>query len=206
MKLSKYKPMTQKQLKDIVADYASAFPEWTLITDGVGFSRSVGPVTQLIWFQKMNYAAYRPTHVVNTTALSMPRMLHQVLDVKSRETEYRLHESKWRSVLAAMEQQFKPAIRNPLEVAEVLKLCKAEARLSAANDLAMLAILYAWEGLDAEAHDACDRMQKSTPSTLAPIPEWEEKMQVFSKALSAAIDAGTGRQFIEKSIEESRAK
>jgi len=70
------------------------FPGWTSSSGGIALVRSLGPIQQMLWFQKMNSAAYRPTHVVSTTALSMARMLHQLLDVKHRKIEVRLHERK----------------------------------------------------------------------------------------------------------------
>jgi hypothetical protein len=195
--LAKYKPMTQKQLKEIVADYASTFPNWEGLSNGSGFSRNVGPIRQIIWFQKMNYAAYRPTHVMNVTALPMPRMLHQLLDVKHQTTEYSRHERDWRDVLAAMEQQFKPDIRRPLDVVEVLTLCETEARRDTTNDLAILAILHAWLGHDTEARAYCERMQRGSLPMIAPIPEWEEAMRSFGDDLAKAVDVGTAREFLD---------
>jgi hypothetical protein len=190
------KPMTEKQLRDVVAQYFGEFPDWTM-SGGVAFVRESGPIQQMIWFQKMSYAAYRPTHVVRVLPISLPRMLTQDLDVRHRETRYGLHEREWLGVVRAMEQQFKPDIRRPLDVADVLLLCEKEAR-NTANDLLMLAILYAWLGRKAEAHDCCEKLQVTPPPTLAPIPEWEASMRSFGRELAMAMEQGTERLLLER--------
>ena len=48
-------------------------------------------------------------------------------------------------MVAAMEQQFRPLIRKPMDLREVKRLCEQEAREST-NDLCMLAILNAYLG------------------------------------------------------------
>jgi hypothetical protein len=203
--LKKYTPMTKGQLKAVVADYAATFPDWALVQDGMAFVRSFGPIQQMIWFQKMSSASYRPSHVINTTALSMPRMLTQ-LPFRPSTISQTSHSHRWPEMLAAMEQQFKPDIRKPLDVAEVLELCEAEARLDSTNDLTMLAVLYAWLGRDAEALDCCERMQHCPLPTLAPMPEWEDAMRTFGRALAKAVGAGTAREFLESAAEETKAR
>ena len=85
--LKKYTPMTKAQLKGVVAEYAAHFPEWAVFVDGTAFVRRHGPVQQMIWFQKMSSAAYRPTHGISSLVLPSAhiRMLPQTLDVKHRE-------------------------------------------------------------------------------------------------------------------------
>jgi hypothetical protein len=187
------------QLKEVVAQYAAQFPDWVMFVDGTAFIRRQGPVEQMIWFQRMSSAAYRPTHIINTTVLSMPRMLPQVLDVKHREVEHRWHERKFAATVAAMEQQFLPGIRQPLDIAEVLALCEdtASSLPDTTNNMAMLAILNAWLGRDAEALDRCERMQHCPLPTLAPMPEWEAAMRAFGRDLAKAVEAGTAHAFLE---------
>jgi hypothetical protein len=204
----RYAPMTKAQLKSVIADYAARFPDWELVHDGMAFVRGSGPIRQMIWFQKMSSAAYRPTHVINTSALPMPRMLTQIMDVKHREVEYRLHEQKFANTLAAMEQQFQPDIRKPLDIAEVLALCEAEAGAmpDATNNITMLAILSAWLDRKAEALDYCERMQHCPLPMLAPMLEWENTMRTFGRALAKAVGAGTAREFLESAAEETTAR
>jgi hypothetical protein len=205
--LKKYTPLTKTRLKAIVADYATTFPDWMLFPSGTAFVRSFGPVQQMIWFQNMR-TYYRPTQVINTTVLPQPRMLTQMLDVKHREVEHRWHERKFADTLAAMEQQFRPDIRKPLDIAEVLALCEAEAGSmpDTTNNLAMLAILNAWLGRDAEALDCCERMQHCPLPKLAPMPEWEEAMRTFGRDLAKAVEAGTARGFLDAAAKNARAE
>lgn len=194
--ISANNPMTEKQLKDVVAQYSSAFPNWTIV-QGIALIRENGPIQQMIWFQKMNYAAYRPTHVIKALPISMPRMLTQHLDIRHREIKYSLHESRWLGVVSAMEQQYKPDICKPLEVSGVLALCEAEAR-ETTNDLVMLAILHAWLGQKAVAIKYCEQLQHCQLPTLAPIPEWEETMRNFGRDLAVAVHAGNERAVLER--------
>lgn len=196
----RYMPMTKAQIKAVISDYAASFPDWQLVHDGQAFVRNSGPTRQMIWFQKLGYAAYRPTHVMNTTVLPLPRMLSQILDVKHREVEHRLHEQKFANTLVAMEQQFRPDIRKSLNLEEVLTLCEAEARPDSTNDQTMLAILYAWLDHRTEALDACERMQFCPLPTLAPMPEWEQTMRSFGRELASAVQAGAARQFLKTKI------
>ncbi|OCC22947.1 hypothetical protein MB02_14370 [Croceicoccus estronivorus] len=198
--------MTKGQLKAVVSEYAAHFPEWAIFVDGTAFVRRSGPIQQMIWFQKMSSAAYRPTHGISSLVLPEAhiRMLSQVLDVKHREIEHRWHDRKFADTLAAMEEQFRPDIRKPLDLAEVLASCEAEAAamLDTTNNMAMLAILYAWLGRDTDALDCCERMQHCPPPTLAPMPEWEEATRVFGRDLAKAVQVGSAREFLEVAAEK----
>jgi hypothetical protein len=200
--LKKYTPMSKGQLKAVVSEYAAQFPEWTIFVEGTAFLRCSGPVQQMIWFQKMSSASYRPTSVISTTVHPVPSMLAQVLDVKHREVEHRWHDRKFADTLAAMEQQFRPDIRKPLDIAEILALCEAEAAAmpDTTNNMAMLAILNAWLGRDAEALEFCERMQHCPLPKLAPMPEWEEAMRVFGRNLAGSVGAGRAKTFLEELI------
>ncbi|MEJ2419625.1 MAG: hypothetical protein P8Y45_22410 [Exilibacterium sp.] len=204
--LKKYTPMTKGQLKAVVSEYAARFPEWAIFVDGTAFVRRSGPIQQMIWFQKMSSAAYRPTHGMSSLVLPEAhiRMLPQVLDVKHREIEHRWHDRKFADTLAAMEEQFRPDIRKPLDLAEVLELCEAEAATmpDTANNMAMLAILYAWLGHDTNALDCCERMQYCPLPKLAPMPEWEEAMRVFGRDLGKAVQIGSAREFLKAAAEK----
>ncbi|WP_294293351.1 hypothetical protein [uncultured Sphingomonas sp.] len=199
--LKKYTPITKAQLKEVVAQYAAKFPDWVMFVDGTAFVRREGPIQQMIWFQKMSSASYRPTHGIRSLVLpeAFIRMLPQMLDVKHREVEHRWHERKFGATLTAMEQQFRPDIRKPLDIAEALALCEAEAAAmpDTTNNMTMLAILNAWLGCDAEALNRCERMQHCPLPTLAPMAEWEAAMRAFGRDLARAVEAGTARAFLE---------
>ncbi len=199
--MKKYTPMTKAQLKSVASEYAARFPEWTIFFDGTAFVRRSGPIQQMIWIQKMSSAAYRPMHGIGSLVLPEAhiRMLPQVLDVKHREVDHRWHDRKFAETLAAMEQQFRPDIRKPLDLAEVLALCEAEADAmpDTTNNMAMLAILYSWLGRKAEALDCCEKMQHCPMPTLAPMPEWEEAMRAFGHDLAKAVKVETAKEFLE---------
>lgn len=201
--LKKYTPMTKAQLKSVVADYARAFPDWTLVHNSLSLVRTCGPIRQMIWFQKMSSASYRPTHGIGSLVLPEAhiRMLPQT-PFRPSTIDYRSHDRKWPEMLAAMEQQFRPDIRKPLILENVLELCEARASSmpDTTNNMAMLAILHAWLGNEAEALDYCERMQHCPLPTLAPIPEWEEAMRAFGRDLAQAVETGTARQFLEAAI------
>lgn len=202
----KYTPMTKGQLKTVVSEYAARFPEWTIFVDGTAFVRRSGPIQQMIWFQKMSSAAYRPTHGIGSLVLPEAhiRMLPQVLDVRHREVEHRWHDRKFTDTLAAMEEQFRPDIRKPLDVSDVLALCEAEAAVmpDTTNNMTMLAILYAWLGRDTQALECCERMQHCPLPKLAPMPEWEEVMRTFGRNLAKAAQAGSAREFLKAAVEK----
>lgn len=202
----KYAPITKAQLKVVVVDYASVLPGWQVCPEGVSLVRSSGPVQQMIWFQRMSSASYRPTHVLNTTVLPMPRMLNQVLDIRNREIPYRLHSQRVAETVAAMESQFSPGVRKDIDLMEVLDLCKIEARLSSTNDLVMLGILNAWLGHRTEALRCCERMQHATLPALAPVPEWETSMREFGQSLARAIKNDVEVEFLKMAIEGGLVK
>ena len=105
--LKKYAPMTKTQLKAVVSEYAASFPEWAFFVDGTAFVRRSGPIQQMIWFQRMSSAAYRPTHGMSSLVLpeAHVRMLPQVLGVKHREIEHRWHDRKFADTLAGDPQK-----------------------------------------------------------------------------------------------------
>jgi hypothetical protein len=123
-----------------------------------------------------------------------------MLDVRHREVEHRWHERKLAATLFAIEQQFRPDVRKPLDIPEVLALCEAEARPYAANDFAMLAILHAWLGHDRRALECCERIQDCPMPTLAPVPERQQALRLFGRDLAEAIRTRTGRALLEASI------
>jgi len=200
----KYMPITNAQLKIVVADYLIRFPDWELFKDGTAFFRNHGPFQQMIWFQKMRSASYRPTHVISATVPLMPRMLTQILDVKHREVEHRWHEQKFASTLAAMEEQFRPNIRDPLNISTVLELCEAEAQAmpDTTNNMIMLAILYSWLNRKCEALDCCERIQQCPlpMPVLEPRLSWENLARTFGRDLAKALENGTAREFLETDL------
>ena len=94
-----------------------------------------------------------------------------------------------------MEQQFRPSIRNPLDLREIKGLCEQAARATT-NDLCMLAILSAYLGEKEQALSCCERMANVGPPTLAPRLDWECRHLEFGRQLRQAIEAGNEREFL----------
>jgi hypothetical protein len=198
-KLATYRPLNKRQLAEIVDYYATAFAGWDLI-NGEVFARAQGPIVQHLGFEPLRYAAYRPWSAIGTLPLPTVRMLHQMLDVKHRQIEMRAHPTRWTSVVEAIEQQFYPSVRKPLNLEEVKGRCEQSAREST-NDLCMLAILSAYLGNKEQALSYCDRIQTSPLPTLAPRLDWEQRHKEFGRQLRQAIEAGTERQFLDTTAE-----
>ena len=188
-------PLTKKQLRGIVESYAQVFSDWKLV-GGDRLERSSGPVVQQIGFEALRSGAYRPMGAIWARPLPTVAMLHQFLDVKHRQVLLREHPTKWKGIVAAMEQQFCPLIRQPLDLREVQRLCEKAAKKST-NDLCMLAILHAYLGEREQALSCCDRMQTSPSPTLAPRLDWEERHREFGLQLRRAIETGNERRFLE---------
>jgi hypothetical protein len=199
----RYQRMTNRQLKEIVADYAASLPAWRSF-EGTAFVREHGPVRQTVWFEALRTGAYRPMSGIGASALPMVAMLPQMLDVRHRQATLRQHPDRKAAIMVAMEQQVRPSIHMPLDIAEILGLCEAEAR-EATNDFAMLAILHAWLGQRGKALSYCSRAQSCPPPTLAPIPEWETQIKTFCRSLAGAVEMGTASDFLRSAAEELRA-
>ena len=191
----KIQPLTKKQLSEIVECYATVFPDWQLL-DGNRLERTFGPVVQHIGFEALRGGAYRPMGAIWALPLPTVAMLHQFLDIKYVQILPRQHVRVWRDVVGAMEKQFCPSIRKPLELLEIKGLCEQQARTTT-NDLCMLAILNAYIGEREKAFICCENMQSITTPMLAHLPEWEERHRNFCRELQKAIETGNERQFID---------
>jgi hypothetical protein len=123
-------------------------------------------------------------------------MLHQLLDIKHREVELRAHPREWKHIITAMEVQFRPLIRKPLDLPEIKDLCEQAARPST-NDLCMLAVLNAYLGNHEEALSFCERIQSLPPPPLAARLDWEQRHKAFGLQLQQAITSGEARQFLD---------
>jgi len=194
----KLQPLTKKQLTEIVECYATAFPDWEII-NGQVFARAFGPICQLVGIETLRSGAYRPWAGIRAIAIPDVRMLHQFLDVKHRQILLRQHPVMWKNVVAAMEEQFRPLIRKPLDLREIKGLCEQEARATT-NDLCMLAILNAYLGERELAVSYCEQMEKVEPPTLAPRLDWERRHLEFGRQLRRAVEGGDERQFFDTAL------
>lgn len=191
------KALTKAQLEQYFADYRSAFPDWA-VEHGVVLVRSKWPIVQRLAFQALRSGAYRPSCDVETTIAPGIRILSQFLDIRHRDIRPLGHASRWQGVVAAMEEQFRPAIRKPLDAQGVLRLAEeavARDTIENVNHFSVIAGLNAFAGDMERALEWCARvdgwMQAAGPSA----PDWALKRAGYTRELRAAIEAGQVKQF-----------
>ena len=201
----KIKPLTKRQLAEYFSDYRAAFPDWTEEHDVV-LTRSGGPIKQHIAFEALRGGAYRPSCSVEILITLGVRILHRFLDIRHREVYPRQHLERWPQVVKAMEEQFEPPIRKPLEVLEVLRLEEEEiARVGFENinDFCGVAALHAYLGHAETALLWCDRADESLKSQGRQPPGWELRQAQFARRLREAIGAGQEESFL-RSVKEGK--
>lgn len=193
-------PLTKKQLVGYFQPYRDALPDWGTEYD-VMLTRTHGPLRQAIHFQALRSGAYRPSHAVDIL-VRVPdgcSILHRHLDVKHREVLPRDHAAKWPLVLRAMEEQFLPPIRKPLDVAEVLRLAEAETdrdHIANINYLTGLTVLNAYLGKAERAIFWCGRVEETAAHLGRPLGDWETRKRCFILDLQQAIKAGKEQEFL----------
>jgi hypothetical protein len=187
--------LSEKELETIYADYVAVFPDWQKLP-GQLIARTFGPIIQHIGLEPLQSGEYRPWSGIRCLPRPAVRMLHQFLDVKHRQASLREHPRMFKNMVSAMERQFLPSIRKPLDLGEVRTLCEKAARNST-NDVCMLAVLNAYLGKKRGALDCCERMQTLPAPTLAPRLDWEAGHKQFALQLMSALNAGTEFQYLE---------
>lgn len=196
------KPLTKKELKEYFQVFRDAFADWE-VDAPYSLSRTCGPITQVIGFQSLSSGAYRPmcgVEVSGPPGGDTP-LLPQMLDVKHREVSRREHAEKWPKVLKAIEQQFVPDVRKPLDIAEVLRLAEEHAERSGITNeryLVGLATLNAHLSHDDRAIEWCDRAEASIKefAESTPLSEGMKKDSDFACHLREAIQSGRGKEFL----------
>ena len=158
-------------------------------------TRTHGPLKQAIHFQSLRSGAYRPSHAINilTRVPDGCSILHRHLDVKHREVLPREHATKWPLVLKAMEEQFLPSIRKPLDVAETLRLAEEEAdrdRIDNINYSTGLAVLSAYLGNTERALYWCGRVEETATHIGRPLGDWETRKRHYALELQQAVKLG----------------
>jgi hypothetical protein len=197
------KPLTKRQLIECFTDYRGAFPDWTVEHDVV-LTRSEGPLKQHIAFEALRSGAYRPSCSVEVLVTLEVRILFCFLDIKHREVYPREHLAKWPGLVRAMEEQFQPPVRNPLDVLEVFRL-EEEAvvrdRIENVNHFCALAALGAFLGYAESALLWCDRAERDLKNQGHQPAEWELRQAQFARRLREAIEAGQAELFL-RSVKE----
>lgn len=193
------KPLTKKQLKVYFEDYRTAFPDWS-VEHEVVLVRSRWPLVQRISFEALRSGAYRPSCSVEAAIVPGVRILHRFLDVKHRQVNPLGHASRWRGVVAAMEEQFQPPIRTPLEVAEVLQLAEEEVsrdKIDNPNHFSVLAALNGFTGDTKRAAWWCTRVEDWMTRAETPVWDWALQRARYTRGLWKAIEEGRQSEFFE---------
>jgi hypothetical protein len=196
------KPPTKTQLAGYFGDYRAAFPEWE-VRHGVALMRSNGVVSQHISFEALRSGGYRPTCAVYVLGVPDAQVLARFLTPKYRQVMPREHESSFLHICRAMEDQFLPAIRQPLDTANVLDLAEQEVardRIDSTNYSVALATLSARTGRMDRAEWWCDRVPEQLALLGRPPADWQLRHVEYARRLRDAIrqrrtdeffDAGT---------------
>jgi hypothetical protein len=195
----KITPLTKRQLVGYFNDYRDAFPDWNVEHDVV-FARSQGPVKQHVAFEALRSGAYRPSCSVEILVTPGVRVLTRFLDIKHREVLPREHATKRSLVLNAMEDQFQPPIRKPLDVAEVLRLAEEEVvrdRIDKTHHSVALAALNAYVGKLDRATWWCDRVAVQLAALGREPADWELEHAAYVQQLRQAITGGQAPAFLQ---------
>jgi hypothetical protein len=191
--------MTKAQLVGYFRDYRAVFPEWSVKHDVV-LCRSTGPVEQQIGFQALRSGGYRPSHSVDVAGgPDGGQVLFQFLDVRHCQILPREHAAKWPLVVRAMEDQFLPALREPLEPTEVLRLGEESVERGEADSsvvFSSLAALSAHLGELDKSLKWCDRSDSRLASMGRELADWELRLASFNQQLRQAVQVGRTGEFL----------
>jgi hypothetical protein len=193
----KTKQLTDTELARYFADYRAAFPDWDVEYDTV-LVRQRWPVKQHIAFEPLLRGAYRPSHSAEILIALQVRILPAFLDMKHREVLPREHSRKVPLVVKAMEEQFRPSVRKPLDVPEVLRLGEEHAAslpFVPAPYATGLAALNAHLDNPLRAAFWCDRVEDRVQAQGRPPAEWELRLVAYVHQLRRAIESGTTASF-----------
>lgn len=195
-------PLTTRQLIGYVNSYLESFPDWSVENDVV-LARSHGPLKQRIAFEALRSGAYRPSCSVAVLTAPDGQLLFRYLDIKHREILPRQHSSRRSLVLRAMEEQFLPSIREPLNVAKVLHLAEEEVlrdRIAKTNDSVALAALYVHVGNLDRAKWWCDQVPLQLASLGREPARWEQAHARYAEQLRDAVVHGRAESFLQMNL------
>ncbi len=192
-------PLKNSELVKYFRVYRDALPDWN-VEHKVVLTRSAGPISQHIPFQALRSGAYRPSCTI--WVVGPPdgaQLLHQFLRHPLEQVSRRQHETKWPLVIKAMEGQFVPAIREPLDIVEVLRLAEEEAEkhgIENMNYLNGLATLNVHVGNMDHAIEWCNRAEGRLDTIGREPADWEQDHARFARQLRDAIHGGRGLAFL----------
>jgi hypothetical protein len=196
----KIKPLSRRELIQVFKDYRDSFADWSVEHDTV-LVRSQGLIKQCIAFEALRDGAYRPSCSVRVLTKPSAQLLFRFLDVRHREVLPRDHSSKWPRIVKAMEEQFVPRIRHPLDVVEVIRLAEEEVMAGSAGNIqycAGLATLNAYIGNSERALLWCSRIEAQLKTLGREPADWELAQTGFSRQLRDAIGQEREQAFLKE--------
>lgn len=197
------KRLTKTQLRGFFKDYRSAFPEWSVEHDLL-LTRMLGPVKQHIGFEALRYGAYRPSNSIDVAGTpGTGQLVFQFLDVRHREVTAREHPTMWNSIVNAMEEQFLPDIRKPLDLVQVLQVSEGwvkRERCETPNICSSLATLSAHLGDLDRSLRWCNRSSFLLANRGRGLSDWELKLNCFNEQLKNAIQNRQTHEFLQDRI------
>lgn len=197
------KRLTRAQLIEYFNVYRDAFPDWD-VEHRVVLTRSLGPVKQFIALESLRSGAYRPSNSIDIVGpADGSQILFMYLDVKHREVFPREHETKAPLVIKAMEEQFVPRVREPLDLRCVLQFAEewhAGGEVGNANGFSGLATLNAYIGNRDRALWWCDRFDVLLASIGREPADWEERKAAYVERLREAIEVGHEQVFLQEAF------
>ncbi len=115
----------------------------------------------------------------------------------------REHAAKWPLVVKAMEQQFQPPVREPLDLIKVLRLAEEDVTVVGCENLSSLSALASLCAYLGDA-DGTLRWCEHTLSVFANLgrapAEWELQMAAFCRQLRNAVELGGARDYLREAI------
>lgn len=194
------KPLTKAQLAQYFTVYREAFSEWTVEHD-VTLTRTHGPVKQIVAIESLRDGSYRPSCCIRVAGPpGGSQLLFRFLDIKHRQILPRQHASMWPRVIEAMEQQFLPPVRKPLDLSYLLCLAEEDVvrdRIENINYFNGLAMLHAYVENPEASLKWCKRVENQLAAREREPADWEREQALFTRDLSEAIQMGLQREFLE---------
>lgn len=200
--------ITPKQMREIVAEYSSQFPSWTV----VGFDALVrfnGAVAQLIWFDRLRTGTYRPTcrvHVLVAPSESGGTVvLTQFLNIKHREISLQNHQKMINSVTTSIKSEIIPAVSRPIDASNIAELLSDRPIVRPVNAYA-LAFLCASLGRNDDAKRWIAEYQKAFRDLGLPEQPSDTSRVELLKQLSKWIDYSDLKDQLAAIVTQESAK
>lgn len=199
-------PLTDRELVKYVRVYRDAFPDWN-VEHKVVLTRTSGPISQQISFQSLRSGAYRPSCSIWVAGPpDKSQLLWQFLKNPLEQVDRRQHDTKCPLVLKAMEEQFVPRVREPLNIGEVFHLAEEQAERDHIENIRYfngLATLSAHLGQTDDALHWCNRAEASLEKIGRDPAEWELSQASFARQLRDELTSGRGLEYLAKVANQS---